>query len=376
MLGHGYSKEYMTKEIQHLVISTPGRICLFGEHQDYLQLPVVPCAISLRLTIEGKRLAESHVNIDLPDIGLKESFPLRGPQSYITERDYYRSVFNVLFRYGYTFSGGFDCSVRSTIPINAGTASSSALVVSWVNFLAQMSDQGRQLFPKEVASYAYEAEVLEFREPGGMMDQCSTAYGGVISIDFLPELKVEPMNAEIKSFVVGDSGEPKDTKSILARIKHQVLNVLKQLSTKHPRFSLLNATVESVNEIRKEVTSDQCKLLLGTLRNRDITSEARKLLKQTPLDHRRLGNSLTEHQAVLRDVLKISTPKIDRMIDAAMSAGAYGGKINGSGGGGCMFVYAPEHPERVAEAIERVGGKAYIVTVDTWSRNEQVGILD
>ena len=29
-------------------------MCLFGEHQDYLHLPVVPCAISLRVTIEGR----------------------------------------------------------------------------------------------------------------------------------------------------------------------------------------------------------------------------------------------------------------------------------------------------------------------------------
>ena len=51
----------------------------------------------------------------------------------------------------------------------------------------------------------------------------------------------------------------------------------------------------------------------------------------------------------------------DNMINAALNAGAYGGKINGSGGGGCMFAYAPKNPEAVAEAIEKVGGKAHIV---------------
>lgn len=52
------------------------------------------------------------------------------------------------------------------------------------------------------------------------------------------------------------------------------------------------------------------------------------------------------------------------MLDAALMTGALGGKINGSGGGGCMFAYAPAQPEAVAEAIERVGGRAYVVTVD------------
>ncbi len=80
---------------------------------------------------------------------------------------------------------------------------------------------------------------------------------------------------------------------------------------------------------------------------------------------------MSEHHAVLRDVQGISTPKIERMMKAALKAGAYGGKINGSGGGGCMFVYAPEEPESVAAAIEREGGKAYVVRVDEGTRVEE-----
>jgi galactokinase len=51
------------------------------------------------------------------------------------------------------------------------------------------------------------------------------------------------------------------------------------------------------------------------------------------------------------------------MLNVANNAGAYGGKINGSGGGGCMFVYAPENTKTIAKAIEDVGGKAYIVNI-------------
>ena len=58
------------------------------------------------------------------------------------------------------------------------------------------------------------------------------------------------------------------------------------------------------------------------------------------------------------------TKKIERMLEAAISAGAFGGKINGSGGGGCMFAYAPENPKAVASAIESAGGKAHIITAD------------
>ena len=52
------------------------------------------------------------------------------------------------------------------------------------------------------------------------------------------------------------------------------------------------------------------------------------------------------------------------MLDAAMDAGALGGKINGSGGGGCMFAYAPNEPEKVAEAVKKVSGDTHIIHSD------------
>jgi galactokinase len=73
---------------------------------------------------------------------------------------------------------------------------------------------------------------------------------------------------------------------------------------------------------------------------------------------------------VLDKLLRVSTPKINLMLEEAIEAGAYGGKINGSGGGGSMFVYAPENTKGIAEAIERVGGKAYIVRVDEGLESE------
>ena len=70
----------------------------------------------------------------------------------------------------------------------------------------------------------------------------------------------------------------------------------------------------------------------------------------------------------LKSALEISTPKIELMLDAATNVGALGGKINGSGGGGCMFAYAPDNPEKVADAIRNVGGKAYIVKADNGTK--------
>jgi len=351
---------------QNLRVSTPGRVCLFGEHQDYLNLPVIPCAISRRISIDGQRRDDQRVHLALPDIHAEISFSLAESLIYQEERDYFRSAVNVLQRDGFTFATGFDAEVRGNIPINSGTSSSTALVVTWINFLAQMSEQAKKLSPVECACYAHAAEVLEFHEPGGMMDHYATACGGVFFLQFHPVLKIEALQPRLKSFILGDSGEPKDTKGILARVKNGVLKIV----ARYPEFSLHTVALKNLDQHRRDLNPEQQALLLGTLRNRDITLEALALLRQPALDDRQLGRLLNDCQTVLRENLKISTPKIDRMLDAAMSAGAYGGKINGSGGGGCMFVYAPENTERVAQAIEDAGGKAYIVHMDAGTRTE------
>jgi len=361
----------MKDQIQHLKISTPGRICLFGEHQDYLNLPVIPCAISLRISIEGKRRNDSIVNLDLPDIKSTDEFSLDGSLAYVAERDYFKSTLNVIRRAGFTFSNGFNCTVQGKIPINAGTSSSSALVVTWVNFLARISDQSVELLPEEIARLAHQSEVVEFNEPGGMMDQYSTALGGVLFVEFHPKLITQRLPTQLSFFVLGDSGEPKNTKFVLSHVKHQVLTITERISRQHRKFSLQNVSTENIDWHLKIVNKEEGELIRGTIHNRDITREALGLFLQPKFDERKFGELLNDHQSILRDVLCISTPKINRMLEAALNAGAYGGKINGSGGGGCMFAYAPENPEIVAEAINRVGGIAYIVHIDSGTRVEQ-----
>ena len=365
----------MKNKLSELKVSTPGRVCLFGEHQDYLNLPIIASAISLRISIEGYKRDDSRVNIHLPDINDYESFSFDEPIIYHKDRDYLKSVINVLKRHGLTFSKGLECVVKGDIPINAGTSSSSALIVTWINFLAKMSDQVENLSPEIIAEYAYESEVLEFSEPGGMMDHYSTAIGGIIFLDSYPKVQVIKLDSKLGNLVLGNSGEPKDTKFILARVKNQIQNVVRELQKSHPDFSLRTISESGIDSYFKDLTEEQVDLLRGTIKNRDITMQALNALNEPFLDHKLVGNLINDHQDVLREILKISTPKIDRMIEASLNAGALGAKINGSGGGGCMFAYAPENPEKIKEAIEKEGGKAYILTVGEGTCSSVVEVL-
>ena len=353
-----------------LTASTPGRICLFGEHQDYLGLPVMAAAISKRIAVTGRPRADNRVAIELPDIGGAEGFELAYPLPYEKGRDYFRSALNVLAQNGVQLGRGVEATVRGDIPINSGTSSSSALLVSWMHLLVQLSGQSVPPSQQELGELAYRAEVLEFGEPGGMMDHYATALGDVIYLESQPAIRIRRYRPALGAFVLGDSLEPKDTLDILRRVKLGMLEAVRKIKTRHPAFDLHHTPLAAADEYAAVLTADELLLLKSNLSDRDILREAKRMFDDDNVDDRHLGALLNRHQRNLRDAKRVSTPKIDAMIEAALGAGALGAKINGSGGGGCMFAYAPQDPEAVAAAIEARGGKAYVIAVDEGTRIE------
>ena len=338
-------------------ISTPGRICLFGEHQDYLGLPVIAMAISLRAKIIGEKRPDNQVIIHKPDLGETETVSL-DDLIYTKPRDYFKSGIIVCKNAGLAFSTGFECEVTSKIPIRAGTSSSSAISVSWIHFLSQIADVRPNWDQQKIGELAYKTEVEEFNEPGGMMDQYSTAMGYLIYIESEPDITIRSLNPNLGAFVLGDSCESKDTMGILSQCRDSRLALIQKLKINNP-----NSTVHSLDESAdlSDLNTDEIELYKGTMKNRDLLKIALPEFEKDEPNDKLIGQLLSDHHHVLRDVLQVSTPKIEAMMGAALNAGALSGKINGSGGGGCMFAYAPENPEQVAEAIESAGGKTFII---------------
>lgn len=313
-----------------------------------------------RLKIRKKQGAGDRVVIHKPDINEMESFSLDG-LSYTHQRDYFKSGIKACQDEGLTFSQGFEVEVTSNIPLQAGCSSSSSIMVGWIHFLSQMADEPIDWQPDKIAQLAYKAEVLEFGEPGGMMDQYSTAMGGLMYLESEPGISVRLLNPLPGAFVLGDSKEKKDTQGILQRCKNSRLEIINKIKDNNREFSLHSIKMSEIVNFAKLLTEYEIELLQCTIKNRDILKEALSVLRSENPDYNLIGNLLTDHHTILRDTLQVSTPKIETMLDAALNAGALGGKINGSGGGGCMFAIAPDNPQAVAEAIEKVGGKATII---------------
>jgi galactokinase len=356
--------------MEKLKVSAPGRICLFGEHQDYFGLPVIAAAINLRISIAGTKRRDSNFIMNLPDIQEVERFSLGEELVYGKERDYLRSVVNILRRKNMPLSPGWNCTVRGTIPINSGTSSSSALVVAWIKFLLEATESHEAKSPETIAELAFQAEVAEFKEPGGKMDHYASSLGGIVDIHFDDPLCVTRFKNPLKEFVLADSLIRKDTTGTLGHIKSHVLQGVREMRRRKDSFQLQDTLGEIERAEIERLSPDVKRLLKGTLMTRDITAEGEGLFRTDPFNHQRFGQLLTRQHEVLRDYLQVSAPKIDQMIETSLAEGALGAKINGSGEGGCIFAYTPQRAEHVAEALKKLNTKTSIIRIDEGARVE------
>ncbi|MHA1933972.1 MAG: mevalonate kinase family protein [Candidatus Thorarchaeota archaeon] len=343
-------------------IRAPGRVCLFGEHSDYLGLDVITAAIDRYIEITASPREDGRVCINYIDLKEQDEFSLGEELEYRHNRDYVRSAFNVLSREGITAMHGWDLKVSGSIPIAGGLSSSTALAVASIMTAAEMA--GKPLGKEDTVLYAFDAEVTEFGERGGMMDHFASVYGGIIHVEMTENQRVSMLPASIGSMVIGDSGVKKeDTVGDLSRIRKTVESEYRRISEVIPGFNPRTTVVSKVSKLLRAHPSESLGMAEASLRNRDLTARAFKLLGKSKLDENELGKMIDEHHGILRDGFKRSTLKIENMISAAKSAGAIGCKINGSGAGGTMLAYSAGQEMDVASAIQNVGGVTFIVNV-------------
>ncbi|NHJ87208.1 MAG: hypothetical protein FK734_17220, partial [Asgard group archaeon] len=237
------------EKLTPFVVKAPGRVFLLGEHSDYLHLEVISAALDLYITFSVKPRDDTIFTIDYLDLNLKDSFLLNDKITYSNSRDYVRSAFNILFRKGIIPKSGADITVSGTIPIAAGLSSSSALSVASIMTFAHLANI--QLSKYEIAQYAFEAEVVEFGESGGMMDHLASIFGGIIHVDFGDEIKLTQIPTNLSGLVIGDSLEKK--KDTVGDLKMIRTNVERGYSLLKPLIRNFNHRETSLAEILNHI---------------------------------------------------------------------------------------------------------------------------
>lgn len=353
-----------------IISLAPGRTCLFGDHQDYLGLPIIACAISrnIKLTAVENRLRV--FNINKPDIDVKRVINIDEEIDCISDGDHMLYALRVLRRYGCIPNRGYDIEIIGTLPINAGTSSSSALVVSWVNFLIEAFGINTDVTPEVISQISFEAEVLEQGAPGGKMDQYSIGLGNIVYLETGDDFSYEVIDTPLKGLIIGESGIPKETVGLLSELRGKAGLAISRVKDNVKGFDIKKAKKEDLKMYLSHIPDDLQRYFYAAVANHDITQKAVAEFRKECPDFKKIGMLMNEHHNILKNDLKITVPKIDSMIEAALDAGAFGAKIVGSGGGGSIVVLAPQGKEKqVIQAIKSVGAKdAYEVSVDPGAR--------
>ena len=361
--------------VSQIKISAPGRICLFGEHQDYLGLSVIPAAINIRCYIEGTPNNSGKIILNDEGFNKKIEIPfhskfLNTPHN-LSSDDYFKAVCNIFMKKGYfknlKHNYGFIGRLWNEIPQQSGLSSSAAILVVFAKLMDEILHLG--LNEREIAQCAYLAEHDEMGIPCGQMDQLSVSLGNVFHMKCLTPPVITKIDHDIPGLVVGNTLIPKSTNTVHSvRVKeiHEAINFLK---TKI-KFNIYKTTFEEAEDYLTNKNEIWLKRIRATLKNRDITAEANIELKKSDPDLKYIGDLLNEHQNYLRDDFEVSVEKIDRMIDAGIKAGAYGGKLTGAGMGGSIIMLAPRNQKKVAKALTKAGGLGFSVKIDEGVRFE------
>jgi D-glycero-alpha-D-manno-heptose-7-phosphate kinase len=221
---------------------------------------------------------------------------------------------------------GVDISyISDMLPAHEGSglAGSSAIIVGTLNALYAYT--GKHTSANQLAEQACDVEIEILKHPIGKQDQYAVAHGGFNFIQF---------NAD-ESVVVTPIIMPKETRQKLNR------NLIAFHTGVNTRSDTVLTEQKKKTETNLEVLNSMVKLaeeLRDALRAGNLTGFGTTLHKGW-MSKKKLASNM-------------SNSFIDECYDKAMKAGALGGKILGSGGGGFLLFYCEEkNQDKVRKAL-------------------------
>jgi len=325
-------------------VAAPGRVNLIGEHIDYHGLPVLPVALDRKIRIAFRVRPDSRIVVQnattkygrrefdwTPELQPLEpgdwgNYLLAGAQAIGARCGVLRGV---------------DAVVSGDIPAAAGLSSSSALIVAFSLALLRAN--------RIQASFDVLMEMLPEGEQfvgtrGGGMDH-AVSLGGRKGNAM--EISWNPLSVRHIPFPAGWS--------FLAAPS---LKIAEKSSTLRDKFNNRRAAGERAlaslgfrsftelfarhtpKEIARMNIADPIQRRCFTHVVTEATRVKTAVEAMEKGHHAAFANALNESHASLRDLLQVSCPELDQLVEAARRAGAPGARLTGAGFGGYAILFA------------------------------------
>lgn len=334
------------------IVQAPGRVNLIGEHTDYNDGFVLPCAINYQTVVAAAKRDDNIVRVISVDYGnAQDEFDLTQEIAFQHDKmwaNYIRGVVKCLLARGFQFTGA-DIAVSGNVPQGAGLSSSAALEVV-------IGQTFKVLFNLEIsqAEIALNGQQAENEFVGcncGIMDQMISAEGSqqhamlldcrsleTTSVSMPEELAVVIINSNKKRGLVDSEYNTR---------REQCEAVAAIFGVK----ALRDVTLEQFNQKSHELDPLLRKRARHVITENYRTLDAAQALSQH--DMQRMGRLMAESNASMRDDFEITVSEIDTLVAMVKEViGERGGvRMTGGGFGGCVVALVPHDLVASVQAV-------------------------
>ncbi|MBU2872072.1 galactokinase [Colwellia sp. E2M01] len=339
-------KKVKTKFLNHyskspaFIVNAPGRVNLIGEHTDYNDGFVLPCAIDFSTVICVSPRTDLVVNVFAIDCNEEvDSFDLNDSIAFNDTQfwsNYVRGVIDELKKRGFTLAG-CDIAIGGNVPQGAGLSSSASLEVGIAATFNQLCDLG--LSTVELAQISQAAENNFVGCACGIMDQLASACGKndqALGIDCRSLELIHTPISDDNTIVIINS-------NVKRGLVDSEYNTRRQQCESGAEFfgktKLRDVTIADFEAQKSAMDPLVAKRAEHILYENQRTLDAMEAFKVN--DMPAISRLMAGSHASMRDLFEITTPEIDYLVQIIADViGDRGGvRMTGGGFGGCIVAF-------------------------------------
>lgn len=325
-------------------VFAPGRVNIIGEHTDYNDGFVMPCAINYGMAVSFTKRDDNIWRVYAIDIEQTDAFSLTKPipQSEDKWKNYVRGVVKFIQEKCPEFVQGADIAMTSDVPMSSGLSSSAALEISIGKTCQVLGNL--PLSPTEIALIGQKAENQFVGANCGNMDQLTSALGQqdhLIMID-CRSLATTPTPVP-QGYAIA---------IINSNVKHDLVtgeynSRRQECETAAAFFGVKALRDVSIEQFEAQATALEKLNPLAFKRAKHVVYENQRVLDAVNAlnqgDMVKLGELMAQSHDSMRDDFEITIPEIDYLVELAQVAiGKQGGaRMTGGGFGGCIVCLVP-----------------------------------
>ncbi len=321
---------------QPLVVFSPGRLNLIGEHTDYNEGYVFPAAIDMGMITAIEKSDTNYCSILAYDKKEEYQFDLKKikPITNGGWRNYIIGVIGEMQKKGIELTS-FNIVFGGDIPGGAGLSSSAALENSIVFGLNELFQLG--LSKKEMIFISQKAEHNYVGVKCGIMDQYASMFG--IEDHFL---LLDCRTIESKAYRIDLKGY--ELLLINTNVKHNLSDsaynnrraVCENVSTLLNKKALRDITEKELLALKDKISDDDYQKALYIIQEIKRTQKAAEAIKSG--DILKLGQLIYQSHLGLQHQYKVSCDELDFLVDIAKEKNVVvGSRMMGGGFGGCTI---------------------------------------